>query len=192
MKYMLKLKKYGNLAFTSHRDFISIIEYTLRRAKCPLEFSKGFSPKPIFSYTSALPLGYINRELYIIVNTKKSFNFEILNSCSPKGLKLIEFQEKNDDFNINEEIDKFKFRIYISKNIYENFKNMDLIQKGQNFYNKNEIFEDLKCYNNNNKIYILEFFQNTKNIFNFYKIINKMNLKNFIYYPYCIETVWRG
>ncbi len=49
--------KTGNLRFIGHLDLQRLWERTFRRAKLPMQFSQGFSPKVRLNLASALPLG---------------------------------------------------------------------------------------------------------------------------------------
>lgn len=44
--------------FLSHLDLQSTLEFSMRRAHLPLDFTEGFSPRPKMSLVSPLPLGY--------------------------------------------------------------------------------------------------------------------------------------
>jgi radical SAM-linked protein len=44
--------------FLSHLDLQSTLEFSMRRARLPLDFTEGFSPRPRMSLVSPLPLGY--------------------------------------------------------------------------------------------------------------------------------------
>jgi len=49
--------KTGNLRFIGHLDLQRLWERAFRRAKLPMQFSQGFSPKVRLNLASALPLG---------------------------------------------------------------------------------------------------------------------------------------
>lgn len=48
------------LRYTSHLDMQMVWERTLRRARVPLAYSQGFSPRPRLHLASALPLGFLS------------------------------------------------------------------------------------------------------------------------------------
>lgn len=49
------------LRYTSHLDMHMVWERTLRRARLPLAYTKGFHPNPRLHLASALPLGFLSR-----------------------------------------------------------------------------------------------------------------------------------
>lgn len=55
--YRIWHAKMGNFAWISQLELQSVIERTLRRARLPLAFSKGFHPLPQLSFGRALPVG---------------------------------------------------------------------------------------------------------------------------------------
>ena len=57
MRARVRFTKLGKLRWTSHRDVARIWERSLRRARVPLSYSAGFSPRPRLSFGLALPTG---------------------------------------------------------------------------------------------------------------------------------------
>ena len=53
----LRHVKRGPIRFTSQRDIARVAERLLRRAHLPVGFSEGFSPRPLLSFSLALPTG---------------------------------------------------------------------------------------------------------------------------------------
>ncbi len=49
------------LRYVSHLDMQMVWERTLRRARMPLAYTKGFNPNPRLHLASALPLGFLSR-----------------------------------------------------------------------------------------------------------------------------------
>jgi radical SAM-linked protein len=56
-RYRLAFAKEGPLRWIGHLDLQTTFSRTLRRAKLPLWFSKGYHPRPKLVFASALPLG---------------------------------------------------------------------------------------------------------------------------------------
>lgn len=56
--YRIKYAIYGNASFISHADQARALERAFRRADLPMVYSKGFHPKPQFSYGVARPTGF--------------------------------------------------------------------------------------------------------------------------------------
>jgi len=53
----LRYTKTGRIRYTSQRDVARAWERALRRAKLPVAYSEGFSPRPLLSFSLALPTG---------------------------------------------------------------------------------------------------------------------------------------
>ncbi|MEA2460995.1 MAG: hypothetical protein QOH90_1172 [Actinomycetota bacterium] len=58
MRYRVLWSKRGKLRYLSHHDVATVLERSLRRAKLPLAYSKGFSAHPKIAFGSGLPVGY--------------------------------------------------------------------------------------------------------------------------------------
>ncbi len=64
LKARLCYAKLDKVRFTSHRDMVRILERALRRAKIPVAYSQGFSPRPRLSLGYGLPTGYESEAEY--------------------------------------------------------------------------------------------------------------------------------
>lgn len=53
----LRHVKHGPIRFTSQRDIARVAERLLRRVQLPVGWSEGFSPRPLLSFSLALPTG---------------------------------------------------------------------------------------------------------------------------------------
>ncbi len=67
MQLRIRFTKLGKVRFTSHRDVARIWERALRRAKLPLAYSEGFSPRPKLSFGLALSTAYESEAEYLDV-----------------------------------------------------------------------------------------------------------------------------
>ncbi|MGM0640157.1 MAG: TIGR03936 family radical SAM-associated protein [Thermotogota bacterium] len=191
MRYLLNFKKFSKLIYNGHLDTTLIIEESLRRNNVPFEFSKGFNPKPLFSFSNPIPFGYINRNFLLTVDTLDSFDFSSFNDFTPKGLKLTYSRRVNDNFKLSKSIEGFDFKVYLSENLFDIFKNTNKIIKGKSEYNKKIIFKNLKLKRNYKNIYMLKYYQPYDMIFNIYKIFRDVEPEKFIFYPICDEIHWR-
>ena len=63
----VRFSKHGKVRFTSHRDVARIWERSLRRARVPVAYSAGFSPRPKIAFGLALPTGYSSDAEYLDV-----------------------------------------------------------------------------------------------------------------------------
>jgi radical SAM-linked protein len=57
VKVRVRYCKLGRVRFTSHRDVARMWERALRRARFPVRYTQGFSPRPQLSFGLALPTG---------------------------------------------------------------------------------------------------------------------------------------
>lgn len=57
MRVRFRFSKLGKIRFTSQRDVARMWERALRRARLPLAYTEGFSPRPQLSFGLALPTG---------------------------------------------------------------------------------------------------------------------------------------
>ena len=55
MRVRARFSKLGRVRFTSHRDVARMWERALRRARFPVQYTQGFSPRPQLSFGLALP-----------------------------------------------------------------------------------------------------------------------------------------
>jgi len=67
MRVRIRFSKRGKLRWTSHRDVARMWERALRRAKVPVAYSAGFSPRPRVSFGLALPTGAESTAEYLDV-----------------------------------------------------------------------------------------------------------------------------
>jgi radical SAM-linked protein len=57
VRVRIRFAKVGKLRWTSHRDLARMWERALRRARLPVVYTGGFSPRPKLSFGLALPTG---------------------------------------------------------------------------------------------------------------------------------------
>lgn len=90
----LKYKKEKNMKFLSHLELIKTMERVFRRMNLPMEFSKGFSPKPKIAYAAPLPVGVSSESEYLDVElTEKIDIAELIKNQKefmPMGLSFLE------------------------------------------------------------------------------------------------------
>ncbi len=92
--YLFVFSKKGDLKYISHLDLIRIIQRGLRISKLPLAFTKGFSPKPILTFSPALELGIEGENEMFIVEMKEKVDINeaiySINKGLPDGIRLKE------------------------------------------------------------------------------------------------------
>ena len=88
--------KNGKIRFASHRDIAKVWERAFRRAKIPLIYSEGFSPRPKIAFGLALPTGAESECEYLDVkvdderiSTSQILEIpELLTKLLPEGMKV--------------------------------------------------------------------------------------------------------
>jgi radical SAM family uncharacterized protein/radical SAM-linked protein len=87
-----QFSKTGIMRCLSHLEVVSVILRGMRRAKMPLDFSQGFSPKPLISFGPSLSVGvagekeYFDMEVFIPFDVK--FYMDVLNNTLPEGIRI--------------------------------------------------------------------------------------------------------
>jgi radical SAM-linked protein len=67
VRLRIRFAKMGRVRWTSHRDVARMWERALRRARLPVAYTEGFSPRPKLSFGLALPTGCESRAEYLDV-----------------------------------------------------------------------------------------------------------------------------
>lgn len=182
MKYLLKFKKYAKSIYISHNDTLEELERMFRRSKIDMEYTKGFHSKPKISISQAVPLGYINRVLYVLLNTKQPQNFSNFNNYVSEGFKLIEYKPVEENYKLK--IDYYVFKVYMSENLFLRFKEkISLDEKIK------EKFLDLSYQINKQGIYVLKYKQRYNKIYNIWKTFDDMK-GDFTFYPIVCDAIW--
>ncbi|HTT86847.1 MAG TPA: TIGR03936 family radical SAM-associated protein [Acidimicrobiales bacterium] len=70
MRVRIRFAKVGRVRWTSHRDVARMWERALRRARVPLAYTEGFSPRPRLSFGLALPTGCESKAEYLDVTLR--------------------------------------------------------------------------------------------------------------------------
>jgi radical SAM-linked protein len=68
MKLRIRFQKLGKVRWISHRDIARCVERAVRRAKLPVAYSEGFSPRPRIAFGLALPTGAESLAEYLDVD----------------------------------------------------------------------------------------------------------------------------
>lgn len=184
MKYLLKLKKFGKSTFISHNDTLEELERMFRRAKIEMEYTQGFHAKPKLAISQAVPLGYVNRCLYVVLSTKKIQDFSNFNKYVSEGFRLMKYGPVKDNYKLN--IKYYLFRVYISENLFSIFEKS--IENDEILKNK---FIDLEYKKNKKGIYVLKYKQEYNKIYNIWKVFKNME-EDFIFFPFVYDVIWGG
>lgn len=78
MKIRIRFSKVGKIRWTSHRDVARMWERALRRARVPVSYSEGFSPRPRLGFGLALPTGAESVAEYLDVDLAEEIPMEDL------------------------------------------------------------------------------------------------------------------
>lgn len=94
MRYAIKFSKESEIKFISHLDLMRTIQRIVRRAKLPVEYSKGFNPHMSLSIAQPLSVGiYSTGEYMDMVFEKELEENEVKNSLNencPQGIRIID------------------------------------------------------------------------------------------------------
>jgi len=94
MRIIVKYEKGEPLRFISHLDVQRLMQRSFRRARIPLAYSQGFNPHPLFSFASALAVGYTSQSEWLDVQLEQDMPCEELvnrvNEVLPEGFRMLE------------------------------------------------------------------------------------------------------
>ena len=91
------VKPYAEARFISHRELNNALTRALRRAKLPVAFSQGFTPRPKISFSQPTAVGiesyaeFVDIELHTKIDPQELM--KRLNETLPKGLRTLESYE---------------------------------------------------------------------------------------------------
>lgn len=96
----IQFGKFGALRYVGHLDLATTWERVLRRAEFPLEYTRGFNPRPRLQFAAALPVGLTSEceLLDVWLTARLSLDpperlVERLNATSPAGLRTCRVSE---------------------------------------------------------------------------------------------------
>ena len=89
MKLRVRFQKLGKVRWISHRDIARCVERAVRRAKLPVAYSEGFSPRPRISFGLALPTGAESLAEYLDIDFAASeVDVDTVGSALSAGLPV--------------------------------------------------------------------------------------------------------
>ncbi|WP_346887174.1 TIGR03936 family radical SAM-associated protein [Clostridium sp. UBA1056] len=92
VRYLIKYSKESDIKFLSHLDLMRTIQRVIRRAKLPIEYSKGFNPHMSISIAQPLSVGvYSTGEYLDTVFTEEVEEKEILKALNENTVAGIKF-----------------------------------------------------------------------------------------------------
>jgi len=96
-KLRLKFNKTDNMIYISHLDMMRVIQRAMKRAHLRVEYSQGFNPHALMSFSTAVPLGLTINNEYMDISMEENISpeeyIQRINPCLPKGLKMIDGKE---------------------------------------------------------------------------------------------------
>jgi radical SAM-linked protein len=89
-----QFRKGPEVRFLSHLDLVRAMERAVRRAGLPMAYSEGFSPRPIMSYSFALPVGVLSEAEYADFRLTEELEpaefMELFNRHLPPGFRVLQ------------------------------------------------------------------------------------------------------
>jgi len=96
VRLRIRFAKIGRVRWTSHRDVARMWERALRRARLPVAYTEGFSPRPKLSFGLALPTGCESRAEYLDVALREPVApgevTSTFSSLLPEGVDVVAAQ----------------------------------------------------------------------------------------------------
>ncbi len=89
--YLFWFEKTKLASYLSQLELQKVIERTIRRVKLPIVFSKGFTPRPKISFGRALPVGVWSLCEYMVVQTTKTLDLNVLEMLNKRLIEGIRF-----------------------------------------------------------------------------------------------------
>ncbi|HOO32457.1 MAG TPA: TIGR03936 family radical SAM-associated protein [Thermotogota bacterium] len=122
--YLCQATKTGVLRFLSHREWITAVERTMRRAAFPLWYTQGFHPKPKYTLPRALPTGLISMATYFLVRLEKTASSagELVNRFnvkSPIGLKMKGMWKVDNKLPLTRLMEWWSFRLIVRDELHD-------------------------------------------------------------------------
>ncbi|HXQ75236.1 MAG TPA: TIGR03936 family radical SAM-associated protein [Acidimicrobiales bacterium] len=96
MRLRIRFAKMGRVRWTSHRDVARMWERALRRARLPVAYTEGFSPRSKLSFGLALPTGCESNAEYLDVALREPVSPDevtsTFSSLLPEGVDVVAAQ----------------------------------------------------------------------------------------------------
>ncbi len=93
----LRYTKLGKVRFLSHRDVASVWERVIRRARLPIAYSEGFSPRPRMHFGLALSVAHESVDEYIDIDLRDEVSLDgladQLSELLPHGIDVLAVAE---------------------------------------------------------------------------------------------------
>lgn len=108
---ILKYQKKYPASLAGHVDTLRTMTRILRRAKCQVQYSKGFNPHMELLFSPALSLGVESMCEYVALQSNDYNSLNLLNSASPLGITFVRWWDVEQNFNIASAIDSAQYTV---------------------------------------------------------------------------------
>ncbi|BBO76768.1 B12-binding protein [Desulfosarcina widdelii] len=134
-KYLMTFKKMGPARFLGHLEMVKIFIRSLRRARIPLKYSKGFHPMPKISFRDTLPMGMQSEEeqMVLVLNEAMAPEKLMLRVAGhlPDGFEIVgctSFEKKSRDYEVSHQRYHVELRdgFFNQKDLDSFFENKEL------------------------------------------------------------------
>lgn len=171
LKVIVKYEKMKYSKYLGHLEMVTQIERILRRLDLPLEYSKGYNPKPQISFAAPLAVGVSSIGEYFEVKVTEEFDLDriikIDESYLPEGIKFVDAKFSTDSKSIMALV---KSSTYIINSKTELAYDEDLIRKKVKEFLAQEVVNWVKIRKKKKPI--------TKNIIGLINNVLVMNTNN--------------
>ncbi|MCK9526194.1 MAG: TIGR03936 family radical SAM-associated protein [Limnochordia bacterium] len=93
-----QFSKGPEVRFLSHLDLVRTLERAVRRAHLPMAYSEGFTPRPMMSYSYALPVGILSEAEYgdftFVEELDPKIFVEHYNDHLPQGFRVLRAEQQ--------------------------------------------------------------------------------------------------
>lgn len=97
VRYLIKYTKESEIKFISHLDLMRTIQRVIRRARLPIEYSKGFNPHMTISIAQPLSVGSYSKGEYMDVAFTEDMDenqiLKSLNENTPRGVVFLDVKK---------------------------------------------------------------------------------------------------
>jgi radical SAM-linked protein len=92
VRVRLRFSELGRVRFVSHRDMARVWERAIRKARLPIAYSEGFSPRPRVHFGLALSVGHESEAEYLDIDLTEDVDVDalpdLLTGCLPGGIDV--------------------------------------------------------------------------------------------------------
>ena len=141
LKVIVKYEKMGYSKYLGHLEMVTQIERILRRLDLPLEYSKGYNPRPQISFAAPLAVGVSSTGEYFEVRVTEAFDLnrivDIDASYLPQGIKFVNAEFSTNSKSIMALVKSSTYIIHSKTELAHNEN--DIREKVKEFLNQEEV-----------------------------------------------------